>query len=149
MSPRILLLSLLLSGSLMVGPAQAHPLGNFTVNHFTRLEPDRNEIRLRHVVDLAEIPTLKELSRKGWAPGSGREPSYAELEQYATDELEPTGRGLALEVDGRPVPIPGRTARAVLQEGQGGLKTLRLEYDLVAPLTGRPDQARQVLLTDR
>ena len=39
----------------------AHPLGNFTVNHFARLDVGFERIGLRYVVDMAEIPAFQEL----------------------------------------------------------------------------------------
>src|SRR5205814_5840533 len=40
-----------LAASLAPGVASAHPLGNFTVNHYARLEPDGNQIRVFYVLD--------------------------------------------------------------------------------------------------
>ena len=39
--------------------AQAHPLGNFTVNRFSRIEVAGPRIYVRYVLDLAEIPTFQ------------------------------------------------------------------------------------------
>ncbi|HTD33088.1 MAG TPA: hypothetical protein VK665_05490, partial [Candidatus Elarobacter sp.] len=39
-------------------PATAHPLGNFTVNHLTRIGAEHGVLRLRYVLDLAEIPAF-------------------------------------------------------------------------------------------
>jgi hypothetical protein len=36
----------------------AHPLGNFTINHLTRLTVQRGTVDVRYVLDLAEIPTV-------------------------------------------------------------------------------------------
>ncbi len=49
--------------ALLSAAALAHPLGNFTINHFTRLTVGEGGIAVRFVVDLAEIPTFQELSR--------------------------------------------------------------------------------------
>jgi len=38
----------------------AHPLGNFTVNRYSRLELGSAQIALLYVVDMAEIPTFQE-----------------------------------------------------------------------------------------
>ena len=38
--------------------ASAHPLGNFTVNHLSRVTAASDALRVRYVLDLAEIPTL-------------------------------------------------------------------------------------------
>ncbi len=45
----------------MAGPAIAHPLGQFTINHFSRLEVSTNRVNVRYVVEMAEIPTFQEL----------------------------------------------------------------------------------------
>ncbi len=56
--------SLLLTAILTVGLAGAtiaHPLGNFTINHFARIETGTERVLIHYVVDMAEIPTLQEL----------------------------------------------------------------------------------------
>ena len=43
----------------MAVPAAAHPLGNFSVNVYNGIVVARDEVRLDHVVDLAELPTVQ------------------------------------------------------------------------------------------
>ncbi len=38
--------------------AEAHPLGNFTINHYSRIELSPERLRVRYVLDMAEIPTF-------------------------------------------------------------------------------------------
>ena len=45
---------------LVPAAASAHPLGNFTVNHFTRIEASGDRLYLRYVLDMAEIPTFQD-----------------------------------------------------------------------------------------
>ena len=45
------------------GFAAAHPLGNFTINHYARLEVGAERVQIRYVVDMAEISTLQELQK--------------------------------------------------------------------------------------
>lgn len=40
--------------------AQAHPLGNFSVNRYSRLEISGSTIYVTYILDMAEIPTLEE-----------------------------------------------------------------------------------------
>src|SRR5262245_63158100 len=40
--------------------AAAHPLGNFTVNQYSRLEVGRDILRVHYIVDMAEIPAFQE-----------------------------------------------------------------------------------------
>ena len=39
--------------------ASAHPLGNFTINRFSRVEVSGPRLYVRYVLDLAEIPTYQ------------------------------------------------------------------------------------------
>jgi nickel/cobalt exporter len=73
------------------GPAHAHPLGNFSVNHLSTVSISADRVEVRYVLDQAEIPTVQER-------GLGR----AEVLRRKLGEIE---RGLALTVDGRPVPL--------------------------------------------
>ena len=42
------------------GAASAHPLGNFTVNHFAAVDLAGDAVFVRYALDLAEIPTFQE-----------------------------------------------------------------------------------------
>src|SRR5206468_4630759 len=39
--------------------AQAHPLGNFTINTFSRVQVSGDRVYVRYVLDMAEIPTFQ------------------------------------------------------------------------------------------
>jgi nickel/cobalt transporter (NicO) family protein len=98
------------------GLAGAHPLGNFTINRFSRIEVSGPRVYVRYVLDLAEIPTFQ----------AGR----IDARKYATR----IARNAHLAVDGRPAAlIPVRTALAH-PRGAGGLRTTRLEVVLAGPL---------------
>ena len=70
--------------AVLVGPVaavMAHPLGNFTINHYAgvRIEPDR--VLLDVVIDEAEIPAFQ--SRQAIDLDGDSEVSDAELEPAA------------------------------------------------------------------
>ncbi|TMK65431.1 MAG: nickel transporter, partial [Actinobacteria bacterium] len=44
------------------GPAQAHPLGNFTINTYDGLRVSPSRLLVDHVIDMAEIPTFQQRS---------------------------------------------------------------------------------------
>ena len=101
----------------LVAPAAAaaHPLGNFTVNRFSRVEVSGPRLYVRYVLDLAEIPTYQ--------AGRIDAGTYArEIAQNA--RLSVGGKAAAL----RPV----RT-RLAHPRGAGGLDTTRLEVVLAGP----------------
>src|SRR5277367_897978 len=43
--------------------ASAHPMGNFSVNHYSRIDLQGDRIIVRYFIDLAEIPTYQELQQ--------------------------------------------------------------------------------------
>ena len=45
---------------LSAAPAQAHPLGNFSVNHLSTVSVSDDRVEVRYVLDQAEIPTVQE-----------------------------------------------------------------------------------------
>lgn len=55
----------------------AHPLGNFTINHYAALRVAPDQVALDVVVDLAEIPAFQ--ARIGRVPNATRASSHARL----------------------------------------------------------------------
>src|SRR5215216_3139719 len=55
-----LAIAVLFIGLVPAKPAAAHPLGNFTVNQYSRIEIGMAEARLVYVLDLAELPTVSD-----------------------------------------------------------------------------------------
>jgi len=110
--------------------ATAHPLGNFSVNQYSRLEVEKTKIKIRQVLDLAEIPTFQlrsEIDRDGDGTLSA-----AELELYA-DKITPEILSkLFLTVNGQPSAIHAESKSVALPEGAGGLSTLRIEWNLLS-----------------
>src|SRR3954468_5264183 len=100
-------------------PASAHPLGNFSVNHLSRVSISVDRVDVRYILDQAEIPTVQE-----------RGLTRAEVLRRKLDEV---ARGLVLTVDGRRVALraAGRP-RLPSPAGAGGLPTTRVEVALGA-----------------
>jgi nickel/cobalt transporter (NicO) family protein len=105
------------------GVASAHPLGNFSVNHYNRIEPAGDRVRIVHVLDMAEIPTFQERARIDPSP-----------EAYADQRAEEIRQNLELSLNGVPTPLHLEQRSLALLEGQGGLQTLRLEVAYSAEL---------------
>src|SRR5450432_4223458 len=55
-----LLIPTILAAALFSAIISAHPLGNFSINQYSRLEVGKAQIKVREVLDMAEIPTLQE-----------------------------------------------------------------------------------------
>src|SRR5947209_12409947 len=99
----------------------AHPLGNFTINHYTRIEISADHIRLRYVIDMAEIPAFQEL-RAADTDGDGTT-SSAELDKYLQRVAPQYANGLMVSCDGKRLSFE-LTAKAIsTPPGMGGLST--------------------------
>ena len=101
-------------------PAAAHPLGNFTVNHLSRLTVERDLLSLRYVLDLAEIPAFA-LDRSLDPNGT---PAQAALQRWATAHASEIAPQLELTVDGRIRPFLAGAATVRTRPGAGGLPTI-------------------------
>src|SRR6266540_1087990 len=114
----------------ILATASAHPLGNFTINHFARIEPDVDRIRVHYVIDMAEIPAFQELQKIN----RNASPSNDELAAYAREFAAQLAANLSLIVEGQPLTLKVIESQAATQAGAGGLPTLRIECDLAATL---------------
>jgi nickel/cobalt exporter len=102
--------------------ASAHPLGNFTINRFSRVEAAGPRVYVHYVLDLAEIPTFQAGTID--APG---------LAHRIAD-------GAELTVAGRRAPLVAVEWALAHPSGAGGLKTTRFEVILRGPpLRGRSE----------
>jgi hypothetical protein len=126
---RVVLLGQLLTALLLAGAiiglqidVSAHPLGNFTINHFTRIESSASGARIRYVVDLAEIPTFQE-SQKADLDGDGNL-TEAELNAWLDRVTPGYLAGLKLTVDGVPIALRLTGKSAGKSPGAAGLFTL-------------------------
>jgi nickel/cobalt exporter len=124
-------------GVFLAAPAAgAHPLGNFTVNRFSRLVVLPQRVRVDYVIDMAEIPTFQEMPAID-ADGNGVA-SPQELVAWATTSASSIVKRLDLSIDDTEVTLHPEGAAAQLLPGQGGLDTLRFEGTFAgdAPLLG-------------
>jgi nickel/cobalt exporter len=118
--------------SLIPREAQAHPLGNFTINHYSSLQFAEETARITYVLDFAEIPTLQQKARLD-ADGDG-ELSEEEANAYLEAEMPSLVEGLRLRAGDEILPLEVRDSSAEYRPGQGGLPTLRVEAHLLAEL---------------
>jgi nickel/cobalt exporter len=119
--------------------ALAHPLGNFTINHFSRLEVGSERVRVRYVVDLAEIPAFQAMQTMD-ADGDGMT-SAAEFDAYAARAVAEYAAALTVTLDGARIPLETISKSVTTPEGAGGLKTLRVECEFVGQFPSS-EQAR-------
>ena len=129
-----------LAALLLPGVALAHPLGNFSVNRYAKLDVGRSHVDVLYIVDMAEIPTLQARNAAGLdADPTARSAAEA---AYATTQATALAEQLRLEIDGRAVPLTLTSSTIEFPVGQAGLLTQRLTLHLRAAddaLDGRGD----------
>src|SRR5438874_5899683 len=91
-------------------PAGAHPLGNFTVNRYARVEVSGGVVRVYYVLDEAEIPAFQDRQALGADPTRFAESRTADIIGH-----------LQLAMDGTTLPLRAVTRDLSQPMGQGGL----------------------------
>ncbi len=114
-------LQALLVGLVLAGCAAAHPMGNFSVSHYSRLDFKADGLRLTYVLDLAEIPTL-ELFQQWQIDGKDE----GQLQQKAAAQAAAWLQNLSISVDGKQL-IPHLVeTKAKATDGAGGMLVVRV-----------------------
>jgi len=111
-----------LAALVLPAAASAHPLGNFTINRFSRLEASGPRLYVLYVLDMAEIPTFQ----------AGRIDPRAYARRIA--------RNAELSVDGRRARLAPVAQALAHPPGAGGLRTTRLEVVLRGPVLHHPSR---------
>ncbi len=117
---------------LFVPDVFAHPLGNFTVNHYAGLHVSRDVIVIDYVMDMAEIPAFQEIALFD-ANGNGQADT-AEAAGYHTDKCMSLQPKLHLLLDNQAVPLSLASSSVEFPAGVGGLPTLRLTCEFQAAM---------------
>ena len=132
---RAITVTLTLGLSLILPTAAfAHPLGNFTINHYAGLNVSRERVTVDYVLDMAEIPAFQELASFD-ANGNGQ-PDAAETAPYHAAKCESLRSDLDLRVNNQSAVLALSSSSIEFPPGAGGLPTLRLTCTFNTSLTG-------------
>lgn len=133
---KLLLAGMALAALLPVQIASAHPLGNFSVNHYSRIEMSPVQARIFYVVDLAEIPTFQLKA----ALDRNHNQRFDEDEQQAfvASRVDEIRRQITFSINGKEITMQTHAPALALVVGQGGLDTLRLSFWMEAALPAQP-----------
>ncbi len=112
---RLAVLLVVAAALLAPAAAAAHPLGNFTINRFSRVEVSGHRVYVRYVLDLAEIPTFQ----------AGHIDARAYARRIAGNAQ--------LVVNGKTARLAPLGTALAHPPGAAGLRTTRLEVILAGP----------------
>jgi len=128
---------LLLAVSLMTPAAFAHPMGNFSVNHYSKISFESDGIRIQYIIDLAEIPTYQELQQNNLNAKTD-DPRVA---SFLSSRGEALGRGLSVAVDATPLSLNLVSKDVIFPAGAGGLPTMKMGFVYRAAYPAGADHA--------
>ena len=129
--PFIIILILLISLA-FVPAALAHPLGNFTINHYAGLQLSRDAVVLDYVMDMAEIAAFQEIELLD--ANGNRKPDPAEAAGYHAVRCAALEPSLKLSVNNKALPLSLVFSSVEFPAGVGGLPTMRLTCEFRAPI---------------
>lgn len=102
----------------------AHPMGNFSINHYTKIEAGERVIDIEYIIDMAEIPTFQEIQQSGFVPKKD-DPGVV---TYLGRQSESLKTGLTLQIDGRRLRLDTASRDVIFPPGAGGLPTMKMGF---------------------
>lgn len=125
--------------------ALAHPMGNFSVNHYSRVEVKPDRVDVIYLLDIAEIPTYQEMR----ADGIEANPDDPKVKDYGERRAQIFKDGLSLQIDGKAIPLRLLSHSILFPAGAGGLPTMKFGLFLSAKLPpGKPGGAAHLHFED-
>jgi nickel/cobalt exporter len=130
------------------GLAAAHPLGNFTINHYAGVRVERDRVLLDIVIDEAEIPAF-EAKFDVDSDGDGQV-SDAEIDAGRVPACTKLAGDLRLTAGDRPLALELLEAGLAFPPGTGGLSTMRTvcEFSAALPAALSSNAPTRIALTD-
>jgi ABC-type nickel/cobalt efflux system permease component RcnA len=118
----VLLLPLLLI--LASATSFAHPMGNFSINHYAKLKIGPRSIEIRYLVDMAEIPTFQDIRQFDITPKA----DDASASRYLDRQERLLKAKLSLASDGQSVRLDTISRHVEFADGAGGLPTMKVGF---------------------
>ncbi len=112
----------------------AHPMGNFSVSHYTRLEVSAKGVEVTYALDLAEVPTYTLM--RDWKLDA--KSPQADLEAKAAEQAREWARGLEFQAAGNLVTPKFVRTEIKLSDGAGGLPVARITTTFELPAVKSP-----------
>jgi ABC-type nickel/cobalt efflux system permease component RcnA len=100
----------------------AHPMGNFSINHYAAISATAGGPRICYLIDMAEIPTFQEMSSLD--PNKDNEISNSEAAAYAVRKSAEFCRNLRLVINNKTISLHPVQSSIRIVPGAGGLPTL-------------------------
>ena len=117
-------LFLVLCWLLLSSVSFAHPMGNFSISHYSGIRCERDFVQIRYLIDMAEIPTFQEIQQNGLVA----KPEDASARKYVSKQGEVFRAALLLTLNGHPLTLRTESAEVIFPPGAGGLPTMKMAF---------------------
>jgi nickel/cobalt exporter len=104
--------------------ADAHPMGNFSISHYTGIRVAADAIEVRYLIDMAEIPAYQEIQDNDIVPTEG-DPG---LSAYLKKKAALFASSLMLEANGQTLRLIPVSQNVIFPAGAGGLPTMKFGF---------------------
>ena len=108
------------------GLVHAHPMGNFSVNHYARLEPGTKGLIVTYVLDMAELPTVELIQQ--W--GVDRDSPRPVMEAQAGAQARQWAANLRVTENGKPLLGILQSNQLAVENGAGNLPLYRISTQI-------------------
>jgi ABC-type nickel/cobalt efflux system permease component RcnA len=102
--------------------AIAHPMGNFSISHYSGIRIGKDAIEIKYILDLAEIPTFQEMQESGITPTA----DDTGVQAYLAHKAEILRDGLTLQISGERLQLRVGSTEIIFPPGAGGLPTMKI-----------------------
>lgn len=104
-------------------------MGNFSVNHYSRISVGPERVEITYALDLAEIPTFELLQGWNLTAASPRK----SMEQKAAQQMREWARKLTVQSNGKTVHPVYESSELVVSDGAGNMPVMRITAKLRVP----------------
>ncbi len=111
----------------------AHPMGNFSISHYSGISIGRDYLEVRYLIDMAEIPTFQEMQQFGLTARRD-EPR---LPAYLSAKAAAFAQDLHVTINGRAVPLGVVSEDVIFPTGAGNLPTMKFGFVYRAQIANR------------
>jgi ABC-type nickel/cobalt efflux system permease component RcnA len=108
----------------------AHPMGNFSVSHFTKFDVQKKVVSITYVLDLAEIPTYQLMRAWNLDPAADAKIPPATLDEKAKLQAADWIKQLDFASNGVRLTPKQESTKIKLSDGAGGMHVSRIETEL-------------------
>jgi nickel/cobalt exporter len=113
----------------------AHPMGNFSINHYAKITVQKDSVEIHYLIDAAEIPTFQEMQQGGFTA----DPKNQATRTYMDHEADALKKNLVLIVAGSATQLQTKSMEVIFPPGAGGLPTMKMSFVYSAKLNaGNP-----------